>query len=300
MKTNKNKSKSCKRKLLKMENNKKNFEERNPTPRESFSNALAKFEQRDSLSGGGPPRPLLVSMGACQEEERETLWQCCQRTVGCHKISTEDIRRHRWTETGDTTEALSASDLESGDVCKTVRIAAANELFNIELLMDTGKIKIEDAKMCTDPNRMVLWVTLKNKETAAKVFIVKSIVDTQVRVKIRFPAFAWQWLKFLKKLAAEKKGNNVYYQICPGLCDLQVFKRFGYKRFHPVSLVEFCGDKMDELPEFLNNKKKPTLAGRQRTLSGQKEEEASSRKDKKTASSPPHFQPETKTHRNEW
>ena len=60
----------------------------------------------------------------------------------------------------------------------------------------------EDANMCTDLGRMILWVTLKNKEMAAKVFIAKSKVDTQVRVKTRFPAFAWDWLKFLKSLAA--------------------------------------------------------------------------------------------------
>ena len=93
--------------------------------------------------------------------------------------------------------------------------------------MGTGKIEIGYAKICTDPGRMILWVTLKNKEMAAKVFIAKSKVDTQVRVRTRFPAFAWDRLKFLQKLAAEKKGNNVYYQICPGLCDLQVFERFG-------------------------------------------------------------------------
>ena len=166
--------------MTKKENETKYYEERNPTPRESFSNALAKFEQRDSLAGGGPPCPLRVPMGASREEEQETPWQWCQRTVGCQEISTEDIRRHRWTETGDTTEALSASDLASGEVCKTARIAAANELINIKLLMDTGKIEIKNAKMCTDLGRMILWVTLKNKEMAARALIAGSKVNTHV------------------------------------------------------------------------------------------------------------------------
>ena len=165
--------------------------------------------------------------------------------------------------------------------------------------MDTGKIEIEDAKMCTDLGRMILWVTLKNKEMAAQAFIAKSKVDTNFQVKTRFPAFAWDRLKFHKSLAAEKKGNNIYYQICPGLCNLQVFKRLGYKMIHPVNLAEFCGDKLDQLPQFLNTKKKSTLTGQQQTLPGQEEEETSSRKEKRTASSPPHLQPDTKTNRNE-
>ena len=73
-------------KLTRMENETKNYEERNPTPRETFSNAPAKFEQRDSLAGGGPPHPLRAPMGAFREEERETPWQWCHRTLGCQEM----------------------------------------------------------------------------------------------------------------------------------------------------------------------------------------------------------------------
>ena len=58
-------------------------------------------------------------------------------------------------------------NLASGEICKS----AANAFFNMELMMDTGKIEIEDAKMCTDLGRMILWVTLKNKEMAAQEII---------------------------------------------------------------------------------------------------------------------------------
>ena len=120
--------------------------------------------------------------------------------------------------------------------------------------MVTSKIEIEDAKMCTDQGRMILWVTLKNKDMEAQAFIAKSKVDTKVWVKKRFPTFPWDQLKFLESLAAEKKENNVYNQICPGLWDLQILEWFGYKSFCPVSLADFLGVKLDQLPEFFEYK----------------------------------------------